>query len=96
MIFFTTTRSDDELTDDPSEVEELGTGLDDAVLDEVAGVDDVADDTEGFGIVDEEVTSEDDPDIEEEEEEDLLEEELEPEEDADDTEYDSFDDIDEL
>ncbi len=96
MIFFTTTRSDDELTDDPSDVEELDAGLDDAVLDEVAGVDDVADDTEGFGIVDEEVTSEDDPDTEEEEEEDLLEEELEPEEDADDTEYDSFDDIDEL
>ena len=94
MIFFSFLRDDeeDEIEDTDSE-----SGLADDVLDEIAGDvdDDEADETEGFGLIDEKeeekkVAKAEEEDDEEEEDEASL------EEDAEDVDYDTFDDVDEI
>jgi rRNA-processing protein EBP2 len=82
--------TEDELEDIDDEDASLG----DDVLDEVADeVDDVADEPEGFGHIDEKDVAEV-PEKEDDEEED--EDEALLEEDAEDVDFDLFDDVDEL
>jgi len=80
--------NEDELEDTDDEDASLG----DDVLDEVAGEEEVDadDDTEGFGHIEEKDVKE--PAEEEEEEEDNTA----LEDDAEDVDYDSFDDVDEM
>jgi hypothetical protein len=77
---------EDEMEDDDA------VSLADDILDEVDGdEEDLADEIEGFGILDEAGVEE-----EEEEESDEVEGDESLEEDAEDVDYDSFDDIDEM
>jgi len=80
--------NEEELEDTNDEDASLG----DDVLDEVAGEeqDDTDDDTEGFGHIEEKDVKE--PSEEEDEEED----DTALEDDAEDVDYDSFDDVDEM
>jgi hypothetical protein len=88
MIFFTNLRDEEEDLDDDSDV-----GLNDDVLAEIGeDVEDVADDTEGFGLIEEE--KEDEPEKEKTADDDDDSDSLEA--DAEDVDYDTFDDIDEM
>lgn len=85
----------DELTneDELEEMDDEDLSLGDDLLDEVAGEDDGDDEVEGFGHINEK-ESDDDDDEEDDEEDEGAHDEL--EEDAEDVDYDSFDDIDEM
>lgn len=84
-------RTDDEIVDE-QEIDDDETSLADDVLDEVADDADPEDlETEGFGLLPD--TDDDDDDKPEDEE---LHEEESLEEDAEDVDYDTFDDIDEM
>jgi len=85
MIFLHTTRNEEEEVEDEDAEGEVG--LDDSMLDEITD-DSSVEEPEGFGHIKE------DGGEEEEEEEEKSEEEL--EEDAEDVDYDSFDDEDHL
>jgi hypothetical protein len=92
MINSFVSHNDDEL-EEPEELSDDEATLADDLLDEVAGVDgeDEDDVLEGFGILP--IKEEDDDEEEKEESED---EDAELEDDAEDVEFDAFDDIDEL
>ena len=80
----------DDITEEEEEVDEEAASLDDDLLSEVVGEDEVLDDeVEGFGLLEET----DDKEEEKEEEEDL-DADASLEDDAEDVEYDSFDDVD--
>ena len=87
MIFVNKTQNDDEL-----EEEETEAGIDESMLDEISEDAAVVDETEGFGHIKEEGDDEE----EEEEKEAEVEEDPELEDDAEDVDYDSFDDEDHL
>ncbi len=73
-------------------VDDVAVNVDDSVLDELVDETspiEVEDSLEGFGTLEEE-------DDENTEEEDELEEKLDPEEDVDETDFDTFDDIDDI
>lgn len=92
-MFFTDTHHDELGADPEGEDTEAGSGLDDSLLDEIED-DTLSDTDEGFGHLPEpEDENEDEEQKEEEDEEDDL---LEEEEDAEDVDYDTFDDIDEM
>jgi hypothetical protein len=85
------------MTDEPINEEELediddeDAALGEDVLDEVAGEEDDAEgDTEGFGHIEEKDVKESSEEEEEEEDDAAL------EDDAEDVDYDSFDDVDEM
>jgi hypothetical protein len=83
---------DDEVDEEEGEQNDDEVTLPDDVLDEV-GVDDEedpADDTEGFGLIDE------NEEAAPEEEEDANDDEARLEDDAEEVEYDPFDDVDEM
>lgn len=84
----------DEDAEEPEELNDEEATLADDLLDEVGAdeSDDVGDSMEGFGILPE---SDDDED-EEEKNEDDQEEDAELEDDAEDVDFDTFDDVDEL
>lgn len=93
MTLFTDTNND-ELSADAEEMgADAGPSLDDSILDEIAD-DDSAEADEGFGHLPE--TDTDDEEEDEKEEEDDDDDLLEEEEDAEDVDYDTFDDIDEM
>ena len=87
------THSDDEIEDEPEIGDDDEATLADDLLDEVGADDAETDDDlmEGFGIL---------PDVEEEEEEEEKEDDLEAdaelEDDAEDVDFDRFDDVDEM
>jgi hypothetical protein len=88
MIFVGISHNDDEETEE----EDGEVGLDDAILDEIAE-DEVEEpiETEGFGLIDEKEVAE----VEEEKKEDD-DAETSLEEDAEDVDFDTFDDVDEM
>ncbi len=92
MINNFVSHNDDEI-EEPEELSDDDATLADDLLDEVAGVEVEEDDEalEGFGILP--IKEEDDDEEEKEENED---EDAELEDDAEDVEFDAFDDIDEL
>ena len=92
MTLFTDTNNN-ELNADADAVDpDAGPSLDDSILDEIVNGDS-SDADEGFGHLPELDNSKDEDEKETEEEEDDL---LEEEEDAEDVDYDTFDDIDEM
>lgn len=97
MLFFTDTTNEDELSEeDEEEVDDSDASLDDEVLAEIGSGEEAVetDEAEGFGII--EKTEEEDKEeaVVEEEEEEEDNEEL--EDDAEDVDYDRFDDVDEM
>lgn len=94
MILFAAVH-DDDLGEDEEELNDLDeldeAGLDDSVLDELAEEGGAEDDTMGFGRIEEDEGDDDEEDEEEEGGDEAL-----PEEDAEDVDYDTFDDIDEM
>lgn len=93
MIFFG--RHDDDETEDEealNDLDDMDGALDDSVLDELEVDDTAIDETAGFGRLEEDGDEED----EEEDEEDEAGDEALPEEDAEDVDYDTFDDVDEM
>ncbi len=95
MIFSARMHDDDEIAGDEelNDLDDLDASLDDSVLDELAEEEEVEEDdaTMGFGHIAEDIDEE-----EEEEEEAEHDEEPLPEEDAEDVDFDTFDDIDEM
>lgn len=87
-------KNNDEEVEEPDELNDEDATLADDLLDEV-GADEVEEDDslEGFGILPE---KEEDDDDEEKDEDELGEDDASLEEDAEDVEFDTFDDIDEL
>ena len=92
-MFFVADTNPEELGADIDSPEETADTLDDSLLDEISG--DELSDEEGFGHLPE-TEDDDEEDAEEETEEDEEDDLLEEEEDAEDVDYDTFDDIDEM
>jgi len=89
MIFSVISHNDDEETEE----EDGEVGLDDAILDEITeDEDEIPVETEGFGLIDEKDVAE----VEEEKKDDEDDDEERLEEDAEDVDFDTFDDIDEM
>jgi len=85
MIFFINTRDEEDLDDD-SDI-----GLNDDVLAEIGeDTEDVTDNTEGFGLIEEEKEDETKKEKLDDDDSDSL------EDDAEDVDFDTFDDIDEM
>lgn len=90
-MFFVADTNPDELGAD---IDTTGETLDDSLLEEMSD-EELSDTDEGFGHIpetDDDEEEEEDTETEEDDEDDLLEEE----EDAEDVDYDTFDDIDEM
>jgi len=90
MIFFT--RDEEEEIENPDDEEAT---LAEDLLDEV-GEEDVADDLEGFGLIDEKDEKDKNKNDDEEKDEEDDDEEVPLDEDAEDVDFDTFDDIDEM